>query len=761
MFDYGYDKLTGGLILLDRDTVKHSNEPRPVYAAEMDSIGMDAFWRYDKQMDTPYMWAEANSYYYRGDLVARVKGGSLYEQPVLDLAVADDKKPLLAEGTVLVPVDIPSMVERNQELMTVLEQITLKIIYNYYKRNEARMDCFHVAFSGGKDSIVLLDLVKKALPKTSFLVVFGNTGMEFPDTYKLVDIVEQQCKEEGVAFYRAESHFRPMESWKLFGPPSRVLRWCCSVHKATPQTLKIREILGKNDYIGSDIVGVRSHESATRANYDYESYGKKQRGQYSLNPILDWSSAEIWLYIFTNGLEINEAYKKGNARAGCLFCPMSSGKADYFRNKCYPEEIQKYTDAIRLAVDDSEPDSYISNGGWLNRRNGRDLKNNPQNYFEETRDGMLYIHVSHPRTDWREWIKTLGEVRFDYKVEGTPDEYVVKVSASHDKTTDMKYFKQVFHKAASCVGCRVCEANCSHGCLSFQNGLHIEKCLHCKQCHNIDDGCLVYHSIQLPKNGGFNMKSINSFADHAPKQEWVRDFFLEEEMFLEDNTLGPMQIQMFRKFLAASSLISKGKVTDFEKLVKNIGAESATSWGLIYVNLVYSNPQFDWYVRNMEIGSSYTREALEAKIQEYGVSVKDSKSVVKAFKRFTDIPLGTVLHFGSVKMNGRQIVSLTRTKAVVEDLRIILYCLYKFAEACDGYYQFSLSRLLDFTVESAGISPALLFGLTYDEMIPILLGLSAKYPEFINASFTHDLEKIELVGDKTAEDVLKLFEEEV
>ena len=38
--------------------------------------------------------------------------------------------------------------------------------------------------------------------------------------------------------------------------------------------------------------------------------------------ILDWSSAEIWLYIYTHKLPINEAYKKGNARAGCLLCPM-------------------------------------------------------------------------------------------------------------------------------------------------------------------------------------------------------------------------------------------------------------------------------------------------------------------------------------------------------------------------------------------------------------------------------------------------------
>jgi phosphoadenosine phosphosulfate reductase len=42
-------------------------------------------------------------------------------------------------------------------------------------------------------------------------------------------------------------------------------------------------------------------------------------------------------------------------------------------------------------------------------------------------------------------------------------------------------------------------------------------------------------------------------------------------------------------------------------------------------------------------------------------------------------------------------------------------------------------------------------------MTQLLLGLSAKYPEFVTASFTHDLEKITLAEDKTSQDVLDLF----
>ena len=42
----------------------------------------------------------------------------------------------------------------------------------------------------------------------------------------------------------------------------------------------------------------------------------------------------------------------------------------------------------------------------------------------------------------------------------------------------------------------------------------------------------------------------------------------------------------------------------------------------------------------------------------------------------------------------------------------------------------------------------------------MLRGLSAKYPNFMDASFTHDLEKITLAEDKSSADVLELFRTE-
>ena len=100
---------------------------------------------------------------------------------------------------------------------------------------------------------------------------------------------------------------------------------------------------------------------------------------------------------------------------------------------------------------------------------------------------------------------------------------------------------------------------------------------------------------------------------------------------------------------------------------------------------------------------------------------------------------------------------MKRTKAKVDDGRVVLYALYKFAEATGGWYQFNLTRLMSET-DSAGLSPTKIFGIEREEMEQLLNGLSTNYSEFINATFTHDLEKISLVAEKTSQDVLALFD---
>ena len=60
-------------------------------------------------------------------------------------------------------------------------------------------------------------------------------------------------------------------------------------------------------------------------------------------------------------------------------------------------------------------------------------------------------------------------------------------------------------------------------------------------------------------------------------------------------------------------------------------------------------------------------------------------------------------------------------------------------------------------IDSNGVSPTEIFGLDRNQMEKILNGLTINYPDFINASFTLDLDNITLNSEKTSQDVLSLF----
>ena len=208
MYSYDWDEETGGYVL-NTTPLQFSKEPRPVYYKELDILGFDAKWLYEKNDDYPYMWAEANNYIYRGKKVAKTVGGSVGVKP--EIVYYEDPEPL---GVKLRHVDIKTMVEKNHEIMESVAKNTIKKVYNTYIDYKKKIDVFYVAFSGGKDSIVELDIVQNALPHNSFKVMFGDTHMEFSDTYDAVEEIKKQCKDEGIEFLTAESDLKPTDSWK-------------------------------------------------------------------------------------------------------------------------------------------------------------------------------------------------------------------------------------------------------------------------------------------------------------------------------------------------------------------------------------------------------------------------------------------------------------------------------------------------------------------------------------------------------------------
>lgn len=494
---------------------KFSKEPRPVYYKELDVLGFDRYWNYPKDEHAPLLWAEANNYIYKGRTVARTKGGSLYTAP--ELIPLEDPEP---DGKPLQFVDVDRMVEKNSDILETLAQETIQKVYNTYLAYKDKLDIFHVSFSGGKDSEVLLDIIQRALPHDGFVAVFGNTGMEFPDTYKAVEEARKKCENSGVSFYIAKSHLNPLDSWRVFGPPASTIRWCCSVHKTTPQLLLLRDIVGKPDLTEMAFVGVRADESVRRSGYSYISRGTKHKGQYSCNPILDWSSAEIFLYIYANNLYLSDAYKKGNSRAGCLVCPMSGDKQDYMRQANYPHEMDKYVNIIREMNAKELPTEednrrFIETGGWKARNNGRDIKSLDVKYREYS-SGVFELY--YPFQDWQEWLKTVGifvyhndlcdieyqGTHYQFKVIKTANGWHVELPENMIKKSSSvaKVIKQAFRKAAYCIGCKECQADCPHGCISFVNDkVQIsDKCKHCLNCHKPDGGCLLYKSLEISNN---------------------------------------------------------------------------------------------------------------------------------------------------------------------------------------------------------------------------------------------------------------------
>ena len=805
MYAYEWDSTTGGYILTPMP-LAFSKEPRPVYYKELDILGFDKYWDYDKNDSFPYMWAEANNYYYRGRLVAKTKGGSLYTPP--ELVLIEDPEP---EGYPLRFVDIPAMVDKNRQLMEQLVQETIKKIYNTFIEYQDKVDVFYVAFSGGKDSVVALDLVQRALPHNCFKVLFGDTGMEFPDTYETVEKKKQICAEEKIEFLQAKSKLKPENTWQIFGPPAVTIRWCCSVHKTTPQIMQLREVLQKPDFTGMAFTGVRGDESLSRSEYDAISYGGKHSGQYSCHPILEWNTAELFLYIYENGLTFNNAYKKGNTRAGCLVCPMSQGKHDYMKYKNYPDDTDLFINKIITTsgknFSKENYDRFVEQGYWRTRKSGRELSFGHDKHVFEIVKGQNVITVQKKNEYWKEWAKTIGQVtslgdgEFSIAYEGKS--YAIRTISTQEggeqftfpnienSKSDIKFlslFKSVIIKSVYCVNCGYCAAECKSGCIDMANGVHISnQCKHCFSCHDIYSHCLRYNSIKN-RIGAKVMTGLDRYYSFGIKENWLRVYFDYEgtSSFWKSDGDGEVpnkKKDAFLNFVKDAGLVDedkslKGKEYKYIKYKPNkfaekmfsLGVDDESMWAYLMCNLVYAedSEEFRWFIKNIPFSETSTPESIKLRLDEVMENDKSGlgkRNICDALKSFLiKTPFGKQLGLGSVidyeekvSSNGRETITLNyfvRGSWKNPDEKVILYALYKFAEACGNYRQFTLTRLLDTSVESAGISPTQIFGLNRETMEKILNGLTFNYPDLIEARFTLGLDNITLKSDKTANEIL-------
>ncbi|MGI6169854.1 MAG: phosphoadenosine phosphosulfate reductase family protein [Christensenellales bacterium] len=99
------------------------------------------------------------------------------------------------------------------------------------------------------------------------------------------------------------------------------------------------ELTGEYDAKAVVYDGVRKEESAARAMYDAIGEGVRNINQVNCSPILEWGTAEVYLYLIKNKILFNDACRLGLFRVGCKVCPMSSTWWNGIANDSYPEEL--------------------------------------------------------------------------------------------------------------------------------------------------------------------------------------------------------------------------------------------------------------------------------------------------------------------------------------------------------------------------------------------------------------------------------------
>ena len=228
-------------------------------------------------------------------------------------------------------------------------------------------------YSGGKDSDVLLELFKRSgIP---FEVHNSHTTADAPQTVRHIREVFQKLELEGIKceiempIYKGE----PTSMWKLIPeklmPPTRLVRYCCSVLKETGCA---------NRYIAT---GVRWDESTARMQREeFEKIANKkkdkekftiimlmndndkrrrmnelcmQQNKMVVNPIIDWTHRDAWEYINSEKIETCELYQCGYDRVGYIGCPMA-GKKRHREFEDFPEYKKLYIHAFERMLKERE-----------------------------------------------------------------------------------------------------------------------------------------------------------------------------------------------------------------------------------------------------------------------------------------------------------------------------------------------------------------------------------------------------------------------
>ncbi len=399
-----------------------------------------------------------------------------------------------------------------------------------------------VSFSGGKDSTVTSHLVRTALSNPSVIHIFGNTTLEFPTTLEYIQRFRQENRRTPmlVSMNDQQDFF---ELCKEFGPPSRMLRWCCTIFKTGFIGKRIDSTF-KNKKSIRTFYGIRRHESKSRSSYSREDNSPKISKQKVASPIIDWLDYDIWLYILSTGIDFNDAYRMGFSRCGCWCCPNNSRWSQFLTSVYFPELSKKFNQILydfAVSMGKTDPWEYVTSGGWKARSGGAGIDRSKRVAIEfkpcATDESSFNYELNKPISEeLYEFFKPFGRLNFDMGNKRLDEVYVLDIKtnepllklqgrigtttlritilkkpiAKRTKTVEIELkFKCQITKFQLCTGCHACETICKHGAVSlvkipgtisdYQYQIDDNKCVRCTECIGHYQGGCYMRRVLLPR----------------------------------------------------------------------------------------------------------------------------------------------------------------------------------------------------------------------------------------------------------------------
>jgi phosphoadenosine phosphosulfate reductase len=161
----------------------------------------------------------------------------------------------------------------------------------------------------GAEGMVLIDMASRV--RSNFRLFTIDTEFLFPETYALMDRLEQKY---GIEIEKVYSVLSPEEQERTHGSAlwSRDPDLCCGLRKVEPLRRKLGELSAWITSIRRDQTTVRS--SARRVEWDAKF------GLVKINPIVDWTSKQVWRYVHDHDVPYNELHDQDYPSIGCTHC---------------------------------------------------------------------------------------------------------------------------------------------------------------------------------------------------------------------------------------------------------------------------------------------------------------------------------------------------------------------------------------------------------------------------------------------------------